>query len=165
MERFYLDKSEIIEADGPASIYIAGAEIIDAGVTINSMPVEYKDDEYQSYADNYDIHFIFDDDIPRVDFFTVPLVDIFATDSNGGFLGTIGCMTDFQSDAPICYIDDSRNCFIAAENGNNLIQKRSEWRNNLEKSADVNVFRTKADAEKNFRFISRDEIIRKMEAH
>ena len=45
VEKLYLDKSELIEVDGPASIYMAGAEIIDAGVTINSMPVEYKDNE------------------------------------------------------------------------------------------------------------------------
>ena len=93
-----------------------------------------------------------------MDFFTVPLVDIFATDSNGGFLGTVGETTDFQSEAQICYIDNARNCFIIAENAGELIQKSSDWRKNMVKSADIAVLRTKAEAEKNFKFISRYEI-------
>lgn len=42
------------------------------------------------------------------------------------------------------------------------IREISEWNKNLMKSADIAVFRTKAEAEKNFKFISSDEIIRKM---
>lgn len=51
------------------------------GTTLYPMSVKDKNTEYQRYADTYDLKFIFDDDIPQIDFYTVPRVDIFAKDS------------------------------------------------------------------------------------
>lgn len=45
----------------------------------------YKDDTYTMLADLYDIRFIFESNIPIVNFYTVPRIDIFATDSNNGY--------------------------------------------------------------------------------
>ncbi len=58
-------------------------------------------------------------------------------------------------------INDNRLEISSPECGE-LIQKSSEWNKNLMKSADIAVFRTKAEAEKNFKFISTDEIKRKI---
>lgn len=98
MKKLYIDKSDLAEG---TTVYIDGTEIIYTGVTMCIMPVDEKDADYQGFADEYDIRFIFDDNIPKVDFYTVPHVDIFATDSHGGFIGTIGQTTDLQSDAQI----------------------------------------------------------------
>jgi hypothetical protein len=48
------------------SIYVKDTEIILAGTSINSMSVKEreKNGEYKKFADKYDIHFIFDDNIP-----------------------------------------------------------------------------------------------------
>ncbi|WP_245975473.1 hypothetical protein [Oceanobacillus chungangensis] len=74
------------------------------------MSVYHKNEEYQKYANDYDIQFIFDDDIPHLEFNTVPYVDIMAIDSNGGFIGTVGQQCDLESDAPICYINRDLEC-------------------------------------------------------
>ena len=66
------------------------------GKTVYSMLVEDRDEEYQRYADEYDIHFIFDDKTVNIDFFTVPWIDIMAWDSEGGYIGTIGGTADID---------------------------------------------------------------------
>ena len=40
----------------------------------------------------------------NVDFYAVPRVDIMAVDSRGGYIGTVGGLTDIESEFPICYI-------------------------------------------------------------
>lgn len=42
------------------------------------MDVTDKNQEYQRYAKDYDIQFIFDDNIPNIEFYTVPQVDVMA---------------------------------------------------------------------------------------
>lgn len=63
-----------------------------------------------------------EDATPSVDFYTVPQVDIIATDSVGGFIGSIGQTFDIESDAPICYIIKDLESFIIAENGKDFLQ-------------------------------------------
>jgi hypothetical protein len=70
MRKVYLDKTEINNYIG---VFVKDAEVIPTGTTIYYMSTKYKNEEYQKYADNYDIHFIFDDDIPTLSFYTVPL--------------------------------------------------------------------------------------------
>ena len=50
----------------------------------------------------------------KLSFYTVPQVDVFATDSEGGLIGTVGSFTDLQSDLPICYINKNKECFLVA---------------------------------------------------
>lgn len=155
MRKLYLDETEAHEC---MSIFMKDAEIIRAGTTVYSMPVKEKNAEYEKFADEYDIYFIFDDDIPRVDFYTIPQVDIMATDSQGGFIGTIGQMTDLEGDAPICYIDHERNCYLAAENAKDFIKCAPIWKNCLKEYHGVTFYQSKSDAEKVVEFIDRNDI-------
>lgn len=150
MKKLYLDETQAHEC---MSLFIKDAEIIHAGTTIYSMSVKEKNEEYERYADEYDIHFIFDDDIPHIDFYTVPQVDIMATDSQGGFIGTIGQMTDFESDAQICYIDNDRKCFLIAENAKDFLKCAPMWKSSLKEYNGVTFYNSKSDAEKAVEFI------------
>ena len=141
MKKLYLDRTEV--HDG---VFIKDAEIIPAGTTIYSMSVKDRNAEYEKYADEYDINFIFDDDIPLIDFYTIPQVDIVATDSQGGFFGTIGQTTDLKSNAPICYIDKDRNCYLIAENGKDFLKCAPMWRNSLKEYNGVTFYNSKSDA-------------------
>ena len=88
MERVYIDMSQV---DGSCvGVCVSGKDVIPAGTTVYSMSVEDRDEEYQRYADEYDIHFIFDDKTVNIDFFTVPWIDIMAWESEGGYIGTVG---------------------------------------------------------------------------
>ena len=81
MKKLYLDAA----SNGCTAVYVKDAEVVPAGTTISSMPVKMKNREYQKYAEEYDICFIFDDHIPALPFYTVPWVDLMATDSRGGY--------------------------------------------------------------------------------
>ena len=83
MIKTYIDKNSL---PGPTSIWIKDKEIIWTGIVINSMSVNCKNETYETYANEYDIHFIFDDNIPAINFYTVPMVDVFAIDSDGGYI-------------------------------------------------------------------------------
>ena len=112
MKKVYIDKSSV---PGPASIWIKDAEVIWAGAVISSMSIKHKNEDYKKIALEHDVHFIFDDEIPVVDFYTVPLVDIFAMDSTGGYIGSIGEAAYFGSNATICYISPQKECFFIAK--------------------------------------------------
>jgi len=62
MRKVYLDRTEIIGAIG---VSLEDTEVILAGTTIFPMSVHDKNEEYEKYASDYDIQFIFDDDIPH----------------------------------------------------------------------------------------------------
>lgn len=145
MEKLYIDA---VSSKDCTAIFIRDVEVIFAGTTVYSMPVAEKNEEYQRYADEYDIHFLFDDDIPVIDFYTVPQVDIMAVDSNGGYIGTVGQISDLESNAPICYIDNHRNCYLAAENGADFLEHASVWKKHLKPYEGIKIYDTKADAEK-----------------
>lgn len=107
---------DVTQLQGGA-IFCKDYDLIFAGTTISSMPESNKDDTYIMLEDLYDICFIFDNHIPVVDFYAVPRIDIFAADSNNGFWGTIGDITDINNMfAPICYINNQKEIFIVAEN-------------------------------------------------
>ncbi len=80
MKKVYWDMLENKEC---IAVFAADTEVVPAGATLYSMSVKEKNAEYQKYADAYDLRFIFDDDIPLIDFYPVPRVDIFAQDSLG----------------------------------------------------------------------------------
>ena len=100
VNKVYLDVTK--RENCPAiCIGIKDTEVIKSGITVYHMDLNDKNETYQQYADDYDIHFIFDGYIPKLSFYTVPQVDVFATDSEGGLIGTVGSFTDLQSDLPI----------------------------------------------------------------
>lgn len=155
MRKLYLDTSELTEA---ICVFVKDAEITPAGTTIYSVGVNYRNEKYQRYANDYDIQFIFDDCIPHLDFYTVPQVDIMATDSKGGFIGTIGQSCDLESDAPICYISKDLECFIISENGTDFLSNIDSWQNNLKPYDKVIFYHSKAEAEMETEFINLSEI-------
>lgn len=122
------------------------------------MSVGDRNEEYQRYANDYDIQFIFDDYIPHLEFYTVPQVDIMAKDSRGGFIGTIGQSCDLESNAPICYINKDLECFIIAENGADFLSNIESWQNNLKPYNKIIFYRSKVEAEMKLEFIDLSDI-------
>jgi hypothetical protein len=144
------------ESNGCALIFPREIEVVPAGTTLNSMSARAKNAEYQRYADIYDLKFIFDDDIPQIGFFTVPYVDVFARDSTGGLFGTIGETTSISAVAPICYISDSKECFLIADSLKDFLQMLEsgrDWRTTMISNRDISFFQSKADAEQSFEFV------------
>lgn len=156
MKKVYLDVTQL---NGPTSIWMKNTEIVRAGTTVYSMQVKDKNAEYQRYADEYDIHFIFDDNIPQIDFYTIPQVDIVATDSEGGYIGSVGKMFSLESDASICYIDKGHNCYLIADSGKEFINNAREWKVNLMPYDKVRFFLSKEDAQKEYEFLDINEIL------
>lgn len=148
MRKVYLDRKEL-----PGAVNIEDTEIISAGTTIFSMSVNDRNEEYQRYANNYDIQFIFDDNIPNIEFFTVPHVDILAKDSKGGYIGTVGQQCDLRSDAPICYINRELECFIISENGEDFLSNTESWQDNLKPYDKITVYRSKEEAKRELEII------------
>ncbi|MGP4072910.1 hypothetical protein ACTWQB_10190 [Piscibacillus sp. B03] len=150
MRKVYLDRTEFIGAVG---VDIEDTEVIIAGTTIFPMSAHDKNEEYQKCASDYDIQFIFDDDIPHIEFFTVPHVDIMAKDSKGGFIGTVYQQCDSESDAPICYINRDLECFIISENAEDFLSNIGTWQDNMKLYDEITVYRSKAEAEAELEFI------------
>ena len=151
MNKVYLD---VTKRENCAAIFIEDTEVIKSGTTVYHMNSNDKNETYQQYADEYDIHFIFDDNIPKVSFYTVPQVDVFATDREGGLIGTVGSMTDLQSDLPIFYINKNRECFLIATSGKEFLETTTNWKNNLKPYNEVIFYKSKLEAEKELRFIN-----------
>lgn len=159
MKKVYLDKTD---AKLCMSVFVRDAEVIAAGTTVYAMSAKHENSEYQRYADEYDIHFIFDDNVPNINFYTIPQVDIFATDSDGGLLGSVGQMIDLESQAPICYIDKNQNCFLLEKNGKEFLAQPEQWKSQLTPYADIEFFASREAAEKKYEFLNREEIEREI---
>jgi hypothetical protein len=156
MRKIYLDRTAF---SGAIVVNLEDTEIISAGTTINSMGVHHRNEEYQTYANEYDIQFIFDDDIPHLEFFTVPHVDIAAKDSKGGFVGIVYQQCDSESDAPICYINRDLECFIVSENVEDFLSNIGTWQDNMKPYDKITVYRSKAEAETELEFIDLSDIL------
>lgn len=154
MKKVYFDVSETREC---VSVFARDAEVIPAGVTLYSMSVKHKDKEYQRYAKEYDIHFLFDDKLPRIDFYAVPQMDIFAIDGEGGFIASIGGITDFDSQKPIYYVNMKKNCFKIADCGKEFLENAMKWKSLLKPCEDIEIFSSKEEAERKYEFIRIDE--------
>lgn len=129
-----------------------GAEIISGGTMVEPMSIQYKTTEYEKYREQYGIAFIFEDNIPVIDFYTVPLINVFATDSFGGFFGRLETSTEISCEEPICYINQKKDCFIVANSANEFLRFINEglWENILKTTKKTNqivVYKSKADAE------------------
>lgn len=153
MKKIYWDVSE---REGCIGVFVKDAEIVQAGVTLYSMSSKDKNAEYQYFADSFDLRFLFDDDIPKIDFYTVPRVDIFAKDSLGGLFGTVGQTTDIDDAAPICYINQAKECFWVANGLKAFLQmlkSECEWRTGMLPYHDIVFYKSKTDAERSLEFL------------
>jgi hypothetical protein len=90
-------------------------EITQAGTTVYTMSLKDRNEEYLMLEKQKGLFFIFEDNLPVIDFYTVPRIDIFARDNQSGYLGTVGAISDIEDlNSPICYIDKNRNVFNVA---------------------------------------------------
>ncbi len=160
MKKLLLDAAST-NSNGAISVIRRDAEIIPAGTTVYSMPIADKNEEYQHFADAYDVHFIFEDMVPDIDFYAVPRVDIMAVDSHGGYIGTVGGLTDMESEFPICYIDQSRKVFLIADTFKSFVLDCADWRKHLKSYDDVTLFSSKDEAAKEYEFIDIDAFLHK----
>lgn len=63
MKKIYYDA---IKLDECIAFLSTSARMLPAGATIYSMQCKMKNDIYERYAEEFDVHFIFDDDIPTI---------------------------------------------------------------------------------------------------
>lgn len=155
MRKVYLDTTQ---ADMCIGVCVNDAEVILAGTLVNAMSVKHKKSEYIRFAEKYDIQFIFADDVPRVDFYSVPMVDIFAKDSIGGYIGSIGQCTDLEADIPICYVDAEKRCYLIATNGRDFLSKVHQWKKQLIPCTSIELFDSFEMAQKKYVFLDRTAI-------
>lgn len=140
------------------SVCVNDAEVFPAGTSVNSMSVRHKNSEYQRFSEEYGIHFIFDDKVPKVDFYTIPKVEIFAVDSEGGYIGSLGQATNLQGDIPICYIDKDKKCYLIADNGRDFVTNACNWRSKMTLYTDIEFFKSQKAAQKKYEFLDRASI-------
>ena len=124
--------------------------VIPAGTTVYVMDVKHRNAEYETYAREYGIHFIFEDQVPEIDFYTVPWVEIFAEDGQGGYLGE---RKDWGENAPVCYIDRDRKVCQAAEKLEDFLERAAHWRQELKPMEDVEIYASRKEAEKKYEFL------------
>lgn len=155
MKKLYIDKTELKEC---TSVWVKDAEINWADAVIYSMSVRHKNSEYQRFADNYDIHFIFDDNVLALNFYTIPFIEIFAIDSSEGYLGSLGEGIDLNGTAPICYIDNNHNCFLIADNSKEFLNNAASWKTHMIPYMDVEFFASKEEAMRKYEFLDSKEM-------
>ena len=143
MKKLYLDRTEI---PSNMAIIVGDADVIAAGATVYSMPISEREhhEEYRCLADNYDIHFVFDDVLPELNFYAVPQFDVFAYDSCGGLFGSVG--EPFDMELPVYYIDRERNCFHVADSGKEFLEHARNWKNMLKPYEEIEFFVNKESA-------------------
>lgn len=153
MKKVYLDQCALSACVG---VFLRDAEVIPAGATVCAMSPKHRNSEYQRYSDEYDIHFIFADALPEVDFYTVPQVDIIAVDSRGGFLGALS--GGFDRESRVCYIDRDRNCFLSSCNGGELLKNPENWRTTLMPCDELEFFASVEEAKEKYEFLDLKEL-------
>lgn len=146
----YLDMTD--QQNACTSIFMKDIKMIPAGTTVYAMPVSDKNPEYDLLAADYDIHFIFDDDIPEVSFYAVPRIDIFATVSDGGYLATYGEITDLESNARILYISKDMEVRIAAAHLRKLLSTKKSWKGSMQKTKMVKLYSSREETMQHLQF-------------
>ena len=101
---------------------------------------------------------IFDDNVPALNFYTIPFIEIFAIDSSEGYLGSLGEGIDLNGTAPICYIDNNHNCFLIADNGKEFLNNAASWKTHMTPYMDVNFFTSKEEAMSKYEFLDSKEM-------
>ncbi len=135
------------------SVIASGKKVLPAGTTVYSMWVKHKNHEYDRFAREYDIHFIFDDEKLVPDFYTVGQTDIFARDGRGGYLASVGAVTDLEADIPICYIDDKRKAYLIAGSGREFLEQVASWREKMVPCGEIEFFESLAQAMDKYEFL------------
>lgn len=148
-EKSLLDTTQV---DMCIGICVNDPEVVLAEIPVNAMTVKHKNREYLRFAEEYDIQFIFADNVPKEDFYSAPLVDVFVIDSVGGYIGSVGQSTDLEANIPICYIDAEKICYLIATNGNDFLSNVSNWKAHLMPYNDIEFFDSFEMAQKSLSF-------------
>ena len=133
-----------------------GETIVLTGVSVYSMPLSVKRDEgeaYDDFARKYGIHFIFDDCIPDIDFYTVPKIEVTATDNNGGFIASVGEPFSLRDPVPLIYISADRKVYLITKDSSKFLSIASEWRNKLVPFDVITLYESKEEARKEYPII------------
>lgn len=123
-------------------------ELVLAGAKIEAMPASCKNAEYERFAREYDIHFLFEDAMPALDFYTIPYVCVWAADSAGGFFGTVDGLPDLEdSSAPVYYISKEKICFRVADTFKAFVDSPAGWQARLTEANDIALYASREKAE------------------
>lgn len=140
-------------------------EIVQAGTTVFAMSSKDKNEEYLRIEERNGLFFIFDDNIPKIDFYTVPRIDIFARDNQGGYWGTVGRISDIEDfNSPICYIDKTRNVFKVADCMSDFllpVETIGERINHRELMEEITFYSSVEEAKKLYEFIDVEQMLKK----
>ena len=143
--------------DGAIGFISDGEPVIAVGVSIHAMPMSVKKKEwelYRQFAIDNDVHFLFEDNVPVVDFYAVPRVNIAAVDSEGGFIGSVGEIFDLSASVPLVYISPQRECFLITQDSTNFLSMASEWKQHLIPYCGVTLYPSKEAAMADFPIIN-----------
>lgn len=137
-----------------------GETIILTGVSVNSMPLSVKRKEGKAYDDfawKYGIHFIFDDCIPEIDFYTVPKIEVAATDNDGGIIASVGEPFSLRDPVPLIYISADRKAYLITEDSSKFLSIASKWRDRLTPYDGISLYASKEDARKEYPIIDLEQ--------
>lgn len=140
----YYDMSD---SDSPTAIFSTEAEYIPCGTVINAMPVRHKQEVFRRFSEALDIQFIFEDKIPWLDFYSVPYMEVIATDSDGGWIGTSG------EDTPVIYIDADRNCWKIADNIHLFLSVKPGWKREMTPYDGLKIYTSMEAAKAELEFV------------
>lgn len=133
-----------------------GEVIVLTGVSVNSMPLSVKRKEgevYDDFARKYGIHFIFDDCIPAIDFYTVPKIEVAATDNVGGFIASVGEPFSLHDSVPLIYISAERKAYLITEDSREFLSIASKWKEKLTPYDGITLYKSKEDARKEYQIV------------
>ena len=133
-----------------------GETIVLTGVSVNSMPLSVKQREgalYADFANKYGIHFIFDDDIPEIDFYSVPRLDIGARDNDGGFIASVSESFSLSDSICLVYISPDRKCYMLTKDATEFLSIVSDWRGRLTPYDGVTLYPNKDKAREEYEII------------
>ena len=165
MEIVYFDSEEMEkELSSSKPFVLKNMKPVPAGTSIFSMPDTENNSKWKSFADKYDIHFIFDEAIPEVNFYAVPHFHIMATDSNGGLIGIIGGKDSLNTHLPIGYISPNHECFFVASSGISFLENINQWKQLLKPYNALMLFNSKEMAKKEKKFLDLTQVKYEMES-
>lgn len=153
MRTVYYDMNDITV--GAVGVFLRDAKVMPAGVTMACEPAVARQDAnvmqaYARFAEK-DVHFIFQDDLPAIDFYSVPRVDVFARTTDG-LLATVGESSDAEGEAPIVLIDHKKHVYRAAKTMMDLLTS-TNWKDGVGEERDVRIFPNREAAEAELEFI------------
>ena len=126
-----------------------GETVVFTGVSVYSMPLSIKRREGEQYADfarKFGIRFIFDDEKPVIDFYTVPWIEIGAADGSGGFFASVNGPFSLRDAVPLVYISPNRECFLLTEDSRQFLNMAPDWSTRLTPWDGIQIYPTKAQA-------------------